>query len=67
MGWVRGRPVEVPTLRQVLDLIYGTRPIRQSGYIRFQNWRIYGDEGLAGQKASVWVMKETHSLTSVHE
>ena len=67
MGWVRGQPVETPTLRELFDLIYSTRKINQVGYIRYQNWRIYGDEQLVGQKASVWVMKETHTLTIVHE
>ncbi len=67
MGWVRGQPVEAPTLRELFDLIYGTRKINRVGYIRYANWRIYSDEQLAGQKASVWVMKETHTLTIVHE
>lgn len=59
--------MEVPTLRELFDLMYGTRTIRQTGYLRYLNWRIYGDEALAGQKASVWVMRETHTLTIAHE
>jgi hypothetical protein len=37
------------------------------GYIRYHHWRVYGDEGLAGERASVWLGKETRTLTLVYD
>jgi hypothetical protein len=34
-----------------------------NGYIRYHHWRVYGDEGLAGTQMSVWLGKETRTLT----
>ena len=34
------------------------------GYARFRHWRIYGEEGLAGRKATLWLAAE--SLTVEH-
>lgn len=63
LGWVHGRYVPIPTLSQLFELLYGTRTIDRSGYIRYQNWRLYSDEGLVGERASVWLMKETLTIT----
>lgn len=67
MGWVQGRVVETPTLQELFNLVYATRAVDQSGYIRYLNWRIYGEEGLAGRRANVWVMKETRTVTIAYQ
>jgi Integrase core domain len=67
LGWVHGRHVPIPTLSQLFELLYGTRTIDRSGYIRYQHWRIYSDEGLVGEHASVWLMKETLTVTHAEE
>lgn len=63
LGWIHGRHVPIPTLSQLFELLYGTRTIDRSGYIRYQNWRLYSDEGLVGERACVWLMKETLTIT----
>ena len=52
-----------PTLSQIFELLYGKRTIDRSGYIRYQRWRLYSDEGLVGEQAAVWLMKETLTVT----
>jgi hypothetical protein len=63
MGWVHGRYVPIPMLSEVFNLLYGARTIDRFGYIRYQRWRLYSDEGLVGKPAAVWLMKETLTVT----
>jgi hypothetical protein len=35
------------------------RRLDRHGYVRFRNWRIYGEHGLPGQVAVVWLYGET--------
>jgi hypothetical protein len=37
------------------------------GYIRFRHWRIYGERGLAGRGAAVWLYGETLLLEFADE
>ena len=32
------------------------------GYARFKHWRVYGEEGLAGRKAALWLAAESLTL-----
>jgi hypothetical protein len=32
-----------------------TRHLDKHGYVRFRNWRFFGEDGLAGSEVSVWV------------
>jgi len=36
-----------------------TRHLDKHGYVRFRNWRFFGEDGLAGEEVSVWVYEET--------
>jgi len=63
LGPIHGRFVDVPTLSQLFELLHGTRRIDRVGYIRYHHWRLYGDEGLVGEQAAVWLRKETLTLT----
>ncbi len=38
------------------------RRINVLGYVRFRHWRVYGEEGLAGRDAEVWLYNETLSV-----
>jgi transposase len=67
LSWVHGRFVPIPTLSQLFELLYGRRTVDRSGYIRYQRWRLYGDEGLVGERASVWLMKEMLTITFADE
>jgi hypothetical protein len=57
--------VPIPILSEIFELLYGKRTIDKSGYICYQRWRLYSDEGLVGEQAAVWLMKETLTLTTV--
>jgi hypothetical protein len=36
-----------------------TRHLDKHGYVRFRNWRFFGEDGLAGEEVSVWVYEDT--------
>ena len=42
--------------------IRSQRRVDRSGYVRFRRWRIYGERGLAGESAAVWLFGETLTL-----
>jgi hypothetical protein len=67
LGDARGRQVAVPTLQQLFEMLLSHRKVDAQGYIRYHHWQVYGDEGLAGAQAGVWLAKETHTLTLVHD
>jgi hypothetical protein len=39
-----------------------TRVLNAGGYLRFRHWRLYGERGLAGERAGVWVDGETLTI-----
>jgi transposase len=67
LGDARGRQVAVPTLQHLFELLLTQRKVDAQGYIRYHHWRVYGDEGLAGEQASVWLGKETRTLTLAYD
>jgi hypothetical protein len=36
-----------------------TRHLDRQGYVRFKHWRLFGENGLAGEEVSVWVYENT--------
>jgi putative transposase len=45
-----------------LDRLFRVRAHRRvdgAGFVRFRNWRLYGERGLAGAEAAVWALGET--------
>ncbi len=48
--------------REVILRLIGPGEIFGSGYVRFRHWRVYGEEGLAGRDAAVWLYNETLSV-----
>jgi hypothetical protein len=65
LRWVHGRHVELATLDRLFQARQVARRLDQSGYVRYHNWRLYGEEGLAGETAAVWLYRE--SLTIAFE
>lgn len=54
LGWVQGSwcdPAELDRLFRLRAL----RRLNRGGSVRFRNWRLYGERGLAGERAAVWV------------
>lgn len=54
-----GRTYPPEVLSRVLYATQFTRHLDRHGYIRFKNWRIFGEDGLAGAQVSVWVYEGT--------
>ncbi len=72
LGWYNGRPVMPEELHRLfyrtrfgrkLDRL-GGRPL---GRIRFRHWRVYGERGLARERAAVWLYGETLTLEYADE
>jgi len=58
LGWVQGAWCESADLDRLFRL-RATRVVNASGYVRFRHWCLYGERGLAGRRAAVWVCGET--------
>jgi hypothetical protein len=54
--------VEDDILNRILFATRYTRYLDRHGFIRFQDWRLYGERGLAHHKVSVWVYEGTLKL-----
>jgi putative transposase len=57
LGWVLGKRIAEEELGRLFSMRIGRR-LDQQGYVRFRNWRIYGERGVAGRKAKVWLSEE---------
>jgi hypothetical protein len=44
-------------LRRLFTVRFARR-LDQQGYVRFRHWRIYGEQGLAGEQGAVWLYGE---------
>jgi transposase len=58
LAWVRGRPYQESDLHYVFYSTRFQRHLNRYGYLRFRNWRVYAEEGLAGDKVIVWLYQE---------
>src|SRR6266702_845729 len=58
LGWVKGREIDPAKLDDAFTL-RRVRQLDQRGYVRFQNWRIYAEAGLARRPADLWIYNET--------
>lgn len=57
LGWVLGTRIPTEDLGRLFSMRVGRR-LDQQGYVRFRNWRIYGERGGAGRRAMVWLSEE---------
>jgi hypothetical protein len=62
IGWHKGTMIPEETLNRILFATRYTRYLDRNGYIRFQDWRLYGERGLAHQQVNVWVYEGTLKL-----
>ena len=56
---VLGRTYPPEVLSRVLYATQFTRHLDRHGYIKFKHWRLFGEDGLAGEEVSVWVYEGT--------
>src|SRR5918999_1615653 len=57
LGWVHGAWCDPADLDRLFRL-RATRVLNAGGSVRFRHWRLYGERGLAGERAAVWVWDE---------
>jgi hypothetical protein len=56
---VLGRTYPDEVLSRVLYAMQFTRSLDAHGYVRFKNWRFFGEDGLAGEQVSIWMYEGT--------
>ena len=61
LGWVHGAWCEPADLDRLFRL-RATRVLNANGSLRFRHWRLYGERGLAGERAAVWLDGETSTV-----
>jgi len=59
LGWHKGTMYPVGVLDRILFATRYTRYLDQNGFLRFQNWKLYGERGLARASVTVWVYEGT--------
>lgn len=62
LGWVQGGIYDEQRMHRVFFSRQFQRGIDRFGSIRFRHWRLYGEEGLMGKAATVWLYGETITL-----
>ncbi len=67
LGWVHGRQFEPEKLNRVFYSTRFGRKLNALGYVRFRHWRVYGEMGLAGEHAAVWLYGENLTLEYADE
>jgi hypothetical protein len=55
IGWHKGTMYPEAVLDRILFATRYTRYLDKHGFLRFSNWKLYGERGLAHQPVSVWV------------
>ena len=67
LGWVHGRQVPSDGLHRIFYATRFGRRLDRAGYVRFRHWRVYGERGLAGDAAVVWLYGETLRVSFADE
>ena len=66
LGWVQGAWCEPADLDRLFRL-RALRVLTAGGSVRFRHWRLYGERGLAGERAAIWVDGETLTVEYASE
>jgi putative transposase len=67
LGWVSGTACSPEELHRAFYTTRFGRRIDRVGYVRFRHWRLYGERGLAGQQAALWLYAATLTLQFADE
>lgn len=63
LGWVRGTVFNDATLARIFETTRFARHVDPMGYVQFRHWKVYGEYGLAGQTAVLWLSAENLTVT----
>jgi len=55
LAWVHGRAFSSEELHRIFYATRFGRRVDRLGYVRFRHWRVYGERGVAGEHAAVWL------------
>lgn len=66
LGWVHGAWCGSTDLDRLFRL-RSTQVLNASGSLRFRHWRLYGERGLAGKHAAVWIHGGTLTIEHATE
>jgi transposase len=55
LGWVTGTKYTAEELHRVFYTTRFSRRLDKLGYVRFRHWQLYGEQGVAGDRAAVWL------------
>jgi putative transposase len=58
LAWVHGRACPPEALHRVFYATRFGRTVDRAGFVRFRHWRLYGEAGLVGHQAAVWLYGE---------
>jgi hypothetical protein len=67
LGWVCGRLVGPEELHRIFYTMRFGRTLNDFGYARFRHWHVYGERGLAGEAAALWLYREQLTVTFADE
>jgi putative transposase len=67
LGWVCGRQVTPEELHRLFYRTRFGRTLDRMGYLRFRHWRVYGEHGLARDRAAIWLYGETLTIEFADE
>ena len=67
LGTAQGTIYDPARLDQIFYTLRFGRQLDKAGYVRFRRWKIYGEQGLAGKPAHVWVYKTNLTITYADE
>lgn len=59
IGWHKGTMYPESVLDRILFATRYTRYLDKHGFLRFSNWKFYGERGLAHQPVAVWIYEGT--------
>jgi transposase len=63
LSWVRGRAIDEDALRRIFQTTRFVRHLDRGGYVQFRHWRVYAEQGLAGQAAMLWLSAEDLTIS----
>ncbi len=67
LGWVHGVQLSPEELHRIFYSTRFGRKVDELGYVRLRHWRVYGERGLAGEHAAVWLYGENLTLEYADE
>jgi transposase len=62
LGWVTGTKYTAEELHRVFYTTRFSRRLDKLGYVRFRHWQLYGEQGVAGDRAAVWLYGDLLTL-----